>query len=128
LSFPRFLLFFCLFTIILGLIAYGIESITPQTVLIPKFWVVFGAQAGITLAAYAASDAGIKKGGELSVFAILGAITIKLLFAMGLALVYLLKIKANSTFFALQFFSLYFLFTVFEVICLLRNLRLQNKT
>lgn len=127
-SFSRFFLFFGLFTLVIGIIAYSIESFTAETVLIPKFWVIFGALAGLTLAAYAASDAGIKKGGELSVYAILGAIIIKLLFAMALVLVYLLKIRVNSVLFAVEFFSLYFLFTVFEVICLLRNLRLQNKT
>ena len=83
--------------------------------------------AAITLIAYLISWAGIKMGGEGSVFVIMGPIVMKLLFSLTFVVIYLRKIRVDGVFFALEFFSLYFLFTAFEVYCLLRNLRDQNK-
>ena len=125
----RFLLLFTGFTLLLGAGANLIEQLNPQdTVLIPKFWVVFGTIAFLTLIAFILSWLGIKKGTDVSVFAILGGIVMKLLFCMVFVLVYLLKFKVNDIQFVVNFFSLYFLYTGFEVYCLLRNLRHQNKT
>lgn len=113
----------------MGLGAYLLEANNPaDTVLVPKFWVLFGFLIIITIIAYLVSIAGIKNKGENSVYIIMGAIIIKLLFCMSLVLVYLLKFKVNHVFFAAEFFSLYFVFTSFEVYALLCNLRHQNKT
>jgi len=129
LNLSRFLLLFTGFTLLLGAGANLIEQLNPQdTVLIPKFWVVFGTIAFLTLIAFILSWLGIKKGTDVSVFAILGGIVMKLLFCMVFVLVYLLKFKVNDIQFVVNFFSLYFLYTGFEVYCLLRNLRHQNKT
>lgn len=114
---------------IMGLGAYLLEANNPaDTVLVPKFWVLFGFLVVITIIAYLVSIVGIKNKGENSVFILMGAIIIKLLLCMGLVLVYLLKFKVNHVFFAAEFFSLYFVFTSFEVYVLLCNLRHQNKT
>lgn len=124
----RFFLFFSLFTFFLGLTAYLIDAQNPGAgYLIPKFWVVFGAIAMLTLMAYIFAWIGIKKGGDFSVVAIMGSILIKLIFCMVLVLVYLLKFKVDPIVFVLNFISLYFLFTAFEVYALLCNLRHQNK-
>ncbi|HEY1024775.1 MAG TPA: hypothetical protein VGE26_06385 [Sphingobacteriaceae bacterium] len=128
-SLSRFLILFTGFTLILGAAANLLEQYDPaDTILIPKFWVVFATIAFLTLIAFMLSWFGIQKGGEVSVFSILGGIVMKLLFCMVFVLVYLLKFKVNDIQFVLNFFSLYFLFTAFEVYCLLRNLRHQNKT
>ena len=125
----RFITLFAIFSMLVGLVFYGIESSDAKSVvLIPKFWVVFGFLFFLTIIAYAVSWFGLKKGGESSAFVLMGAITIKLLLSLGFVLVYLLKISVKDTFFAIQFFSLYFLFTSFEVYALLCNLRHQNKT
>lgn len=125
----RFLILFAGFTLIMGAGANLFEQMNPaDTVLIPKFWVVFATIAFLTLIAFLLSWFGIRKGGETSVFSILGGVVLKLLFCMVFVLVYLLKFKVNDIQFVLNFFSLYFLFTAFEVYCLLRNLRHQNKT
>lgn len=125
----RFLILFFGFTLLLGAGADLMERANPSdTILIPKFWVVFATIAFLTLIAYLLSWFGIQKGGEVSVFTILGGIVMKLLFCMVFVLVYLLKFKVNDIQFVLNFFSLYFLYTAFEVYCLLRNLRHQNKT
>jgi hypothetical protein len=124
----RFLILFTTFTLIVGLAAYTLQITMPkEQLLIPKFWVIFGAVAMLTLLAYIFSWIGIKKGGEFSVLAIMGGILIKLIFCMILVLVYLQKFKVNDLVFVGNFISLYFLFTAFEVYALLCNLRHQNK-
>ena len=124
----RFFIFYTIFTLLLGLIASLIDYNYPdKDLLIPKFWVIFGTIATLTLLAYIFSWIGIKKGGEFSIVAMMGGILLKLLFCMVLVLVYLLKFKVNDIIFAANFISLYFLFTAFEVYALLCNLRHQNK-
>jgi hypothetical protein len=127
LTFSRFLFLFSLLVLFCGVTAYLIESLSSAPVLVPKFWVLFGFLTFLTIIAYGAAFLGIQKGGEISVYAIMGSIILKLLLSMILVAVYLLKIKVNSINFATQFFSLYFLFTAFEVYGLLVNLRHQNK-
>lgn len=128
-SLRKFILILFFIAIILGLTAWLIEGNNPaEVILVPKFWVILGFLLVITVIAYVVSIAGIKNGGENSVFVIMGAIIIKLLFSMGFVIVYLLKFKVNSLLFAVEFFSLYFSFTSFEVYALLCNLRHQNKT
>lgn len=127
-SLNRFLLLFTTFTLIVGLAAYSLQITMPkEQLLIPKFWVIFGAVAMLTLLAYIFSWIGIKKGGDFSVLAIMGGILLKLIFCMILVLVYLQKFKVNDLVFVGNFISLYFLFTAFEVYALLCNLRHQNK-
>ena len=69
----------------------------------------------------------MKKGPEFGVYAILGGIVIKLLFALSLFLVIVVKSSENQLVLGLNFFSIYLLFTAFEVTVLLRKLRHQNK-
>ena len=128
-SLRTFLLFLFLIAAVLGLTAWLIEANNPADVLlIPKFWVVFGFLFVVTVIAYVVSMAGIKNGGENSIFVIMGVATLKLLLSLSLVLVYSLKFKANPVLFVVEFFSLYFSFTSFEVYALLCNLRHQNKT
>jgi phage shock protein PspC (stress-responsive transcriptional regulator) len=115
--------------VLTGGIAHYWEASNPQdSVLIPKFWVVFGFIAGLTLIAYFMSLAGMKSKPETSVMLIMGAIALKLVISMFFVLIYLQKFKVNSLYFAAEFFSIYFLFTIFEVYALLCKLRHQNKT
>jgi len=129
LSFLRFSLIFSIIVAVAGGFFYLLEVFDEKNIiLVPKFWVVFGFQFFITLIAYSVSMLGMKKGAETGTFTIIGAITVKMLFSMGFVLAYLLKINVKGVSFAIQFFSLYFLFTAFEVYALLCNLRHQNKT
>lgn len=91
-----------------------------------NFWVMFGFLAGITYVAYTLVDIGIKRDPEVGIMAIMGSIAVKMLFCMGFVLIYSIKAKGIGSVFLLNFFSLYLLFSVFEVYCLLRNLRHQN--
>ncbi|WP_207426792.1 hypothetical protein [Pedobacter sp. SYSU D00535] len=128
-SFLRFLLLFTGISLILAFIFLTIEeSDSKDSVLVPDFWLIFGFQYFITVIAYSASVFGLRKGPEISTLVIMGALAVKMLFCMAFVLAYLLKISVNGVSFAVQFFSVYFLFTAFEVYALLRNLRHQNKT
>lgn len=125
----RFLIFISLISLIIGTTAYFVELYTYNyEILVPKFWLLFSFLLGITILAYIVSMNGISKGGENSIFIIMGVATLKLLLCMGLVLAYLLKFEVNSIVFVIEFFSLYFSFTSFEVYALLCNLRHQNKT
>lgn len=97
-----------------------------RQILVNNFWVMFGFLAGITYIAYLLVDIGIKRDPEVGVMAIMGSIAVKMIFCMAFVLIYSIKAKGIGPVFLLNFFSLYLLFTVFEVYCLLRNLRHQN--
>ncbi len=83
--------------------------------------------AGITLLVYFLSFIGLKLAGENQPLILLGGVFIRLLGSLGFVLVYLNKTKVDPILFVVNFFSVYFLFTVFEIYCLLRNLRHQIK-
>ncbi|RQO72232.1 hypothetical protein DBR43_13565 [Pedobacter sp. KBW06] len=127
-SLTRFTLYYLLYSFVLAVIAYFLPAIFPeQLILVKKFWLVFGFLASITFIAYILADLGIKKNPETGIMAIMGSIALKMIFSMAFVLIYSLKSKENGFVFVLNFFSLYLLFSFFEIYCLLRNLRHQNK-
>ncbi|WP_231729732.1 hypothetical protein [Pedobacter sp. Leaf176] len=112
--------------LLIGIIA-GLPMLFPDTQLFVKnFWLLFGFLAGITFIAYLLVDIGIKKDPEVGIMAIMGSIALKMIFCMAFVLIYSIKEKGIGVVFLLNFFSLYLLFSVFEIYCLLRNLRHQN--
>jgi len=128
LSLNKFFVLFFLFTGSLVLLSWFLkEQVQLEQFFIPKYWVIFGFMAGITLIVYLVSWIGIKKGGENQVLTTLGAIVIRLLASLLIILFYLINFKVNPVIFAINFFSIYFLFTVFEISCLFVNLRHQIK-
>ena len=123
-SLTRFILYYFLFTLLIAGIVIALPYVFPDTpLLINKFWVVFSFIAGITFIAYLVAYMGIQRKPEMGVMAIMGSIALKMLFSMAFVLVYVLKTPVSSLLFVLNFFSLYFLFSGFEIYCLLRNLR-----
>jgi len=128
LSILRFTFFYLLFSLVLAAVAFSLPVLFPDTtVLANKFWVVFGFLAGITYIAYIVADLGIKRNPEVGIMAIMGSIALKMIFSMAFVLIYSLNSKGKGMVFVLNFFSLYLLFSFFEIYCLLRNLRHQNK-
>jgi hypothetical protein len=112
-----------------GALAYLLEGIdAASSILVPYFWLLLLFLVVITLIAYYIAARSIKKDAESSIQVIMGVSVTKLLVCMTIVLVYSLKVRVNAVFFTLEFFSLYFLFTSFEVYALLCNLRHQNKT
>ena len=94
---------------------------------IPAYWVVFGFLAGVTFLVYGISLLGLKIGGGNQALLALVGITIRLLMSMVVVLVYLNKYQVDPIIFVFNFFSIYFIYTVFEISCLLLNLRHQIK-
>jgi hypothetical protein len=125
----RFVGYYHLFGIGVACTAVALSAGFPDTpVLSPHFWLLFVVVFALTLIAYILSDLGIRKGGELSVYSLLGGLFIKLFICLAVVAILIIKYPENKMLTALNFFSLYFLFTVFEVTYLLRNLRDQNQT
>lgn len=123
----RFTFFYGIFGGILALFSYLLVMLFPQqSLLVSNYWLVFSFLFFLTYIAYLVSYFGIKKTPQTGVLAIMGGIILKLLFALSFALVILMKTAENQLVFALNYFSLYLLFTLFEVMCLLCNLRHQN--
>jgi lipid-A-disaccharide synthase-like uncharacterized protein len=128
LTVQRFALYYLLYTAVLAGIAISLPQLFPQTKLLAdKFWVVFGFLGGLTFIAYIVAFLGIKRNPESGILAIMGSIAIKMLFSMAFVLIYSLNHKEKDIVFVFNFFSLYLLFTFFEIYSLLRNLRHQNK-
>ncbi len=124
----RFTIFFSIYVACLGTLAFVLNGVAGSTILIPKFWVVFGVLAVLTYSAFIVSWIGIRKGGEFSVYTILGSLIVKLLMSMTFALIYLTKINVDKVIFVIDFISIYFFFSAFEIWALLTNLRHPNKS
>jgi len=121
--------FYHVFAVLLAAAALGLErALAPGEILSPHFWALFIALFLLTLVAYVVSDLGIRRGGEVSIYSIMGGIFIKMMLSLVLITVLIMKFPDNKLITAINFFSIYLLFTVFEVTCLLRNLRDQKKT
>lgn len=115
---------YLIFTALIASICAVLPVIFPTIDLfIQKFWVTFFFIAGITLIALVVALIGIKRKPEVGVMAIMGSIVIKLIFMMAFVLVFAMNTPVNAVLFMINFFSLYFLFSGFEIYCLLRNLR-----
>ncbi len=75
---------------------------------------------------YFLAMSGIRRNDSSSVLIILGANVIKMIIALLLCAVYILKFGAEPVIFATNFFLLYIAYTLFEIHCLLHNLRLPK--
>ena len=127
-SLPRFIGYYILYTAILAVIAIALPYVFPNfNLLATKFWLIFGFLSLLTLIAYILAFFGIKRNPETGVMAIMGSIVLKMIFSMAFVLIYSLNHKGKDLLFVFNFFSLYLLFTCFEIYGLLRNLRHQNK-
>jgi len=124
----KFTLYYLIYCLILAGIAYLLQDQLADVKILAKgFWLVFGFLGGITFIAYTVADLGIKRNPETGIMAIMGSIAIKMIFSMAFVLIYSLNTKEKGMVFVLNFFSLYLLFSFFEIYALLRNLRHQNK-
>ena len=122
--------FFLLFFIFLGVLAVGPLVVEyyfrARGYLIPHFWNLYAVFLIITALIYLLSFWRMSISNKASGQVLLGGITIKLLICMIMAFIYLYNIDVNPTYFLLNFFYLYFFHTVFEIYCLLCNLRNQK--
>ena len=119
-------IYFIFVGLLIGVIAVLPLVFPARQLYVNNFWIMFGFLAGITYIAYMLVDIGVKRDPEVGVMAIMGSIAVKMIFCMAFVLIYSIKAKGIGPVFLLNFFSLYLLFTAFEIYCLLRNLRHQN--
>jgi hypothetical protein len=123
----QFFFLFFLFLIALASVPLALNYLYPEKeMLITNFWVLFGFFSGLTLIIFLTGFMMGKISNKASGQALLGGITIRFLFCMVIALVYISNFKVEPVKFMINFFYLYFFNTVFEIYCLMRNLRNQN--
>ncbi len=124
----KFTLYYFIYTLILAGVAYVLPLLFPHvTLVVKKFWLIFCFLGVLTYIAYITAYMGIKMDPQAGVMAIMGSIVLKMIFSLAFVLIYSLNSKEKGVVFALNFFSLYLLFSFFEIYSLLRNLRHQNK-
>jgi hypothetical protein len=120
----RFIVYFILFTISLAIAPLTFQFYYPEMkLLVPKFWALFWIFEILTLSIYLIASWRMSISDKASGQALLGSVTIKLLFCMIIAFVYISSNAVDPLKFILNFFYLYFFHTVFEIYCLLCNLR-----
>jgi hypothetical protein len=116
LNLVKFTLYYLLYSLVLAGIAYALPFLFPQvTLLVKKFWLVFGFLGGLTYIAYLTAYFGIKMDPQAGVMAIMGSIVLKMIFSLAFVLIYSLNSTEKGIVFALNFFSLYLLFSFFEI-------------
>ena len=127
-SLAKFTLYYVIYALVLAGIAYALPLVFPGTpVLVKKFWLVFCFLGVLTYIAYLTAFFGMKIDPQAGVMAIMGSIVLKMIFSLAFVLIYSLNSSEKGIVFALNFFSLYLLFSFFEIYSLLCNLRHQNK-
>jgi hypothetical protein len=123
----QFVILFLLFNLLLALAPWFADQYYPKKeILLPAFWKLFVLFSLLTFLIFITASWRMSLSNKASGQAILGTVTIKLLFCMVLAFIYLSNYDVDPTKFLLNFFYLYFFHTVFAIYCLLRNLRNQN--
>ncbi len=117
-STARFTLYYVLYSAAIAIVAYSIPFLFPDVqILTGKFWVIYFFFAGITYIAYSGASFGLKRNPETGIMAIMGSIAVKMFFSMAFVLIYSLNSKEKGMVFVLNFFSLYLLFSFFEIYC-----------
>ncbi|WP_411274284.1 hypothetical protein [Daejeonella sp.] len=123
----KFLIYFILFNIFLSMAPLVAENLYENLdLLIPRFWNMFAVFSILTLVIYLFASWRMKVSIKSSGQALLASIAVKLLLYMVIAFVYITQNTVNPAKFIICFFYLYFFHTVFEIYCLLCNLRNQN--
>jgi hypothetical protein len=123
----RFLVYYLLFTAVLAIAPLLFQYYYPEMeLLIPRFWALFWIFEILTLSIYLIASWRMKVSDKASGQALLGSVTVKLLFCMIIAFVYISANTVEPVKFIINFFYLYFFHTVFEIYCLLCNLRNQK--
>ncbi len=123
----KFVLYFILFNVLLSVAPLLAEIYYPdQALLIPRFWNMFAVFSIITFVIYVLASWRMKVSIKSSGQALLASVAVKLLLYMVIAFVYITQNTVDPVNFMICFFYLYFFHTVFEIYCLLCNLRNQK--
>lgn len=124
---PKMLVYFAVFMLLLAAAPWLFQTYYPEiSPLVPNFWGLYVTFGALTFFILFTASWIMRINAKASAQALLGSVTIKLLFCMILAYFYIRKFDVEAVKFLVSFFYLYFFHTVFEIYCLLRNLRNQN--
>ncbi|OCX50979.1 hypothetical protein BEL04_19870 [Mucilaginibacter sp. PPCGB 2223] len=123
----KYYTYFIVFNLLLAIPPAIIQTyFAPLNLIIPYFWQLFGLFAVLTLIIHLLNHTGFIKGSKNSVKTFLGGTFIRFIVFMIVILAYTTKIQIDAPKFIGNFFYLYLFNTVFEIYCLLINLRNQN--
>ena len=123
----RVLIYFILFNVTLSIAPLIAENYYPESkILIPRFWNMFAVFSILNFVIYILASWRIDVSYKSSGQALLASIVVKLLLYMVIAFVYISSNTVDPIKFLISFFYLYLFHTVFELYCLLCNLRNQN--
>lgn len=126
-SILRFVIYFIFFTAFLAVAPFVAQFYFPEDALIiPKFWPLFWIFSLVTFSIYLFAYWRMGLSNKDSGQALLGSVTFKLLICMIIAFIYINGNTVEPVKFIMNFFYLYFFHTVFEIYCLLCNLRNQK--
>lgn len=126
-STTRFLIYFLLCFIISTSIPYFIQRNNAlSSILIPHFWLLYFIFNGLTCITHLIVRWRMKISYRASGEALLASTVFRLIFSIILIFVYLSEIEVKPGLFLINFFYIYLSHTVFEIYCLLRNLRNQT--
>ena len=126
-SLLRFLVYYSVFMLALAVGPYIFDVYyADKEMLIPKFWSLFTIFGILTFSIYIIAHWRMSISNKASGQVLLGSISVKLFICMVIAYVYLSGNSVEPVKFMLNFFYLYFFHTVFEIYCLLCNLRNQK--
>lgn len=126
-SISRFVIYFILFIAFLAFAPLLAQYYFPdEDLIIPRFWPLFWIFSIVTFSIYLFAYWRMGISNKDSGQALLGSVTIKLLICMIIAFIYISGNTVEPVKFIINFFYLYFFHTVFEIYCLLCNLRNQK--
>jgi hypothetical protein len=123
----KYYIYFLVFNLLLGIPPLIIQKYyTASNLIIPHFWDLFALFAVMNLVIHILNHTGIIKSNAGAVKGFMGGTFLKFFVWMIVIFVYTSKIQVNAPKFMGNFFYLYLFNTVFEIYCLLLNLRNQN--
>jgi len=123
----RFLVYYFLYGFGIVLLSIGLKSfLSADELFISNYWLLFTYLFFLTLIAFFVSYIGAGKEGQIGAMAIMGGLVFKFLFALSFFVFLRFKTEEDLMLLGLNFIILYFLLTVFEVVGLLRILRLRK--
>ena len=119
--------YFIIFNLLLAIPPVVIQTYySASDIIIPYFWQLFALFAVLNLVIHILNHIGLIKSNAGAVKGFMGGTFLKFLVFMIVIFVYTSNIQINGPKFIGNFFYLYLFNTVFEIYCLLLNLRNQN--
>src|ERR1700712_2464162 len=123
----QYLKYFTIFNILLALPPLYVQQYYKSAnLIIPHFWLLFIIFALLNLAIFIMTHKAAQITSNGTAIGFLGGTAFKFLLWMIVVFIYISQVKVENTKFLIDFFYLYLFNSVFEIYCLLLNLRNQK--